>query len=713
MTHRHLVAVLFLAALPACAQPCEAPANVKAAIAAATLAPTGSMDDRVAAARKLRDQFPADYFAHKFYQELFVKQGLFSPQVQEEYRALLDTHPEDLTYLALYARTLKGTNTPAALNLLDKILDSQPDHAQAHLKLVEIYAAPAFRNDTKLAAHVTAYFELCPSSLSAFPYIARIDDAQFVRTAAAHLRELLDSRSDADTLPLYNMLWTLEFKATPLAEQETARARVRTDVEKLRALDPSKYPFLLGELGQAFKILGDAAGSKWVDEQLPRNGALRASGIAEAISEWHRAHPYKNGFEREAFQAILLKQSEAWVLQWPEDPQPRYERFLALRANQDAPLEDLIKAAEDWLRVYEAHPAFVSPYLQVAQLYASHNLRYSELPGLLEKALKPVATAPTGSVSDLYVSSSQSRRAQHYSSWSNTASAAGIYLKIAKYDEAQALLSSLGDSLLKEKPADSDPEQDKRQYRQFEYLYWNNMTKLARARGNKLEALTYDRNGMLSDPNLSTNPTFQQYRVSSLLDAWKEIHEGSETGFEDWMAKTAAASSYAAVSAPKAPLPTVAATQSAWTSMDKPLPDFQISDAEGKTWRLADLQGKVVLINLWATWCGPCRTELPYLQQLFNQVRERKDLLVITLNTDENPGLIMPFLDQNKFTFPVLPASGYVSKLVPELSIPRNWIVDARGVLKLEQIGFNPIGDQWIKEMVGVMEKARTNSALK
>src|ERR1039458_86853 len=101
------------------------------------------------------------------------------------------------------------------------------------------------------------------------------------------------------------------------------------------------------------------------------------------------------------------------------------------------------------------------------------------------------------------------------------------------------------------------------------------------------------------------------------------------------MTKTGSGNPNPAAPGPKAPTTSVAATQLGWTQMDKPLPDFQISDAEGKTWRWADLKGKVTLVNLWATWCGPCRNELPYLQKLFNKVRERKDLAVITLNTDE------------------------------------------------------------------------------
>jgi hypothetical protein len=130
MAHRSFLGVLFFAALPAGAQPCEAPSNVEAAIEAATLPTATPMGHRIAAAKKVREQFPANYFAHRFYPELFVKQGLFSQPVQEEYRALLDAHPDHLTYLAPYAHVEGYQHTPA-IKLLDRILERQPDDAQA------------------------------------------------------------------------------------------------------------------------------------------------------------------------------------------------------------------------------------------------------------------------------------------------------------------------------------------------------------------------------------------------------------------------------------------------------------------------------------------------------------------------------------------------------------------------------------------------------
>ncbi len=698
--------LLFLVALPVWAQPCEAPPNVKAAIDAAA-ARGKPLEERTAAAGKIRDQFPSDYYAHRFYQELFVANGVFSQAVRDEYKALLDAHPGDLMYQMLYARTLKGSTTREAISLLDKMLERQPDYALAHLKLVEIYSAPVFRDAGKLQAHAEAYWKGCPSSLSGYTYVTHIDDADFMGRTAARLRNLLAGRSDNEALGLYGTLWALEFRAVPLSGQDPTRERIRRDAAMLREVDTSKHPYMLSELGQAYQMLGDKDGAKWVSEHMPRRTAPLGNPAMEAINQWRRDHPFKAA-DREAWNDALLKQTEEWIRLWPDEPQPRYERFTTLERDQSAPLDDAVKAAEEWLRVYEAHPAFMSPYMQVAQFYSRQRIRYGELPGLVEKALKEAAptappTAPPAPVSDLYpprsqpfVSRPNNSRVHHMSS------AADIYIRIKKYDRARELLAQLEPALTE--ALNTAPEAEKQSLRFVEYMYWNNVSQLARIEGHKLEALVAQRNAFRANP--SSNPQADEYQKTSLREAWKELN-GGDAGFEAWMAEARPNVTPAAPPAPKTPPPAVANTEMPWTALAKPLPDFQMSDAGGKTWRLADLKGKVTLVNLWATWCGPCRTELPYLEKLFNKVRDRKDLTVLTLNTDDNLGLILPFLQENKYTFPVLPAAAYVDKLVPELSIPRNWIVDADGVLRQERIGFGPGGDKWVDEMIASMEKAR------
>jgi thiol-disulfide isomerase/thioredoxin len=119
-------------------------------------------------------------------------------------------------------------------------------------------------------------------------------------------------------------------------------------------------------------------------------------------------------------------------------------------------------------------------------------------------------------------------------------------------------------------------------------------------------------------------------------------------------------------------------------SLERVLPDFVVEDVSGKKVRLAELKGKTVLLNIWATWCVPCREELPQIEELNRTLKGRSDVAVVTLNADENPGLVKPFLDRAGYSFPVLLASEYVWKTLGVTAIPQNWIVDQAGVVRMD-----------------------------
>ena len=93
----------------------------------------------------------------------------------------------------------------------------------------------------------------------------------------------------------------------------------------------------------------------------------------------------------------------------------------------------------------------------------------------------------------------------------------------------------------------------------------------------------------------------------------------------------------------------------------KTLPLFELADLSGKTWRLKSLEGRAVLINVWATWCGPCQLELPKLEKLYRRTKDRTDVQILTLTIDEDVGLVAPFMKEKGYTFPVLPAYSFVT----------------------------------------------------
>jgi thiol-disulfide isomerase/thioredoxin len=98
-----------------------------------------------------------------------------------------------------------------------------------------------------------------------------------------------------------------------------------------------------------------------------------------------------------------------------------------------------------------------------------------------------------------------------------------------------------------------------------------------------------------------------------------------------------------------------------WETPKKSLPSFELADLSGKTWRLKELNGKSVLIDVWATWCGPCQAELPNLQKLYEQVKNRNDIQILTFDVDDDPGVVGPYLTDK----------GYTSGVAPQRSRPR------------------------------------------
>ncbi len=101
---------------------------------------------------------------------------------------------------------------------------------------------------------------------------------------------------------------------------------------------------------------------------------------------------------------------------------------------------------------------------------------------------------------------------------------------------------------------------------------------------------------------------------------------------------------------------------------------------------------------------------MPHLQKLYEKIRDRNDIQIVTFNVDDNVGLVGPFLRENKYTFPVVPATRLMDDLVPELGIPLNWIVDAGGVVRYESVGFGGDGDKWAEGIMATIEKVKAKS---
>ncbi len=112
----------------------------------------------------------------------------------------------------------------------------------------------------------------------------------------------------------------------------------------------------------------------------------------------------------------------------------------------------------------------------------------------------------------------------------------------------------------------------------------------------------------------------------------------------------------------------------------KPAPDFTLRDADGNSVKLSDYRGKVVLLNFWATWCGPCTVEIPWFIQ-FEQEYKSKGLEVVGVSMDEDGWkVVKPYIAQHKMNYRVLLGDDSVSQLYGGVeSLPTTFVIDRAG----------------------------------
>lgn len=113
--------------------------------------------------------------------------------------------------------------------------------------------------------------------------------------------------------------------------------------------------------------------------------------------------------------------------------------------------------------------------------------------------------------------------------------------------------------------------------------------------------------------------------------------------------------------------------------------DFTLTDLQGKPWHLGDLRGKVVLVNFWATWCPPCRKEMPDLQALYDKYKEQG--FVVLAISDEDTTKVAPFLAERKIRYPALLDPGRkVNEAFVVEGIPKSFVYNREGKLVAQSI---------------------------
>lgn len=599
-------------------------------------------------------------------------------------------NPNDAFLLTLGAEAVRGEDTPQAIRMLETAVAKDPLYGAPLLSLATIHARGKFEDAAESARLIARYFEVCPGSTNdaALSLAGRFGAKEIQTKIAAQLRARLATETQPEFQRSYASLWSMEFRVSPPTEQDKVRARVLQDLQGLEKSAGDTDADWLHMLWRGYRQAGAPVEKlAAVEDRMFRILPATYMTLSVRLEALKRTHPVPksdaSAAEWDRWSEAFAEATEAWLKESPRENFAWVLYFAALQELDSLPRESAVAAAEGLLDNSEdLHGPSAGTRMEVASFYLDRGIETARavelvdtVPAMLLKSNKHLLEADDLTPKDV------EERVEMMAS--------------DRLDLARLQLRAYQRAGLKEKAQALKPEIEGAEPKSADLrsAYWWNRALLARIEGRSADALTYYRQALdLRD----SAPAMLHGRLKDpLMDEarslWKDLNGGSEA-FALWS---------------KGSSKREAAVQGQWERPTKALPPFELTDMTGRTWNLKALEGRTVFINLWGTWCGPCKEELPHLQKFYERNKDRADLVILTLNADEQSGMVAPFLKQNGYTFPVLPAWTYINQVLPDWTIPQNWIVDAKGQWQWQQIGFDEQQPDWAKTMVEKIDSVK------
>lgn len=614
------------------------------------------------------------------------------PALVDRFRKQAGQHPDDPLALYVAGLALSGRSTDLSIQMLEQARSQAKDFAWPALALANIYAPGTKRADKKKSAEeIAVFFDACPASTD--------EDAQHRLRAGANelqarvarsVRARLAAETDPKRLKDYATLWGLEFRTYQPQEHAALRKQLAADLTRLESLNPKPDAAWLVFLKDGYKQAGAPSEIVAAREDGVIQGFPRSDAAYQIVRErWEKDHKEPENQADAAAWAQYHSQYEAalksWVARFTDAPELQHkERFYTVTEDPGLPAEEGLRAVDDYLayiRAYE-RPSINSLEL-AARILADHNWQPRRVFDLLRDSDPLIDQWHARMLTDNLAAETEEMWDQNEVMLRQAA--AGEVLLAARRAEQPAEAQRFKPFVERDLPA--------RTWEINQSRYWLNRGRLALLEGSKADALTYYQKALHARKKAPN--AFEGRVLDDLMDEaralWTQMG-GTETAWIVWSKPPAAKIQELA--------------ESGWKKPAKPMPAFELADLSGKTWRLKNLEGRAVLINVWATWCGPCQRELPHLEKLYEQIKDRADLQILTLTIDEDLGVVAPFMREKGYTFPVLPAYSFVAGLLDLVAIPQNWIVDTKG--EWRWTGAPAVSDaEWEAAMLKQLESAK------
>ena len=614
------------------------------------------------------------------------------PALQDRFKQQAAQHPGNPVALYVAGVALQGTDTDESIRLLNASSAKAPGFAWPSLQLAEIYASGKRIDKQKSAEYLQSFFSACPGSTEGQWYLNKAG-TELQTSVARALRTRLEKATDRETLMEYETLWGLEFRTRPPQQHAELREQIARDLKRLESLGVKPD----GEWMQFLRTGYKQSGASPAEITAFEDRTLRDFPASQAAYNilWDRfkkARPeptdQKDTVRWKAYDEAYREALKGWIRDCTEVPfLSRSAWFYEIYDDDSLSEKEGLAALDHYLKGTEYSPPAPSSYMNAAEFLIEHKWQPKRALDLLHKA-EPLREAQIKRESQDDNLSKEDAEDAAKSETYYRQQYAGLLIRAARQAGRPAEVQPLRASIEGPLPADVKQQSG----------YWLNRARLAALDNRKADALTYFQlalqtriapvnywRGKLDDP-----------LTDEARALWKEMG-GTELAWATWSKPPAAKAEEL--------------KEGRWEKPTKMIPAFEITDLSGKTWKLATLEGKSLLINLWATWCGPCNEELPHLEELYKKVKDRSDVQILSFNMDSDLGLVEPFMKEKGFTFPVLPAFSLVTNLFDNgWAIPQNWIVDPQGKWRWTQIGFGAEPD-WVDQMIQRMESVRKSEA--
>ena len=660
-----LIFLLLLLPLPVAAQeltvPCEAPAETLRLLEAVPPLrdTTIPYEQRVGALRVLAERNPDNFFIQRYYQDSFRHEFHLADEFD---RALAMYRKRASDPLSRYyeARLLMYSDPARSRATFDELIKANPTFVWPRLEFAEWSTLPGHRNDEEAAAQLKAFAAKCPAGLAP----GKVQDPQ-------NTRRTLERRNSWLDLEYWPQLWAAEERTG--IEAATLQRDVPSDLNRMETWPFHPEPELFSVYREAARILKDPKLIESLRAKVKREAPNSQLALWLVRDEWSQKNPAPtSGADYDAWEVYRGKEAKAeqdWLLSWPNDWSILMDLLFRVesraRSNESSvgTVEDLA-VVDRFVSVNQSSPDGGSMWppleLRIARIYVDAKVRLDQVPGLLKAAAQNSEKQQKYQRSVLLLPEEFRAKRTDWRevTWRQIEEIrADYFLATDRPADARALIEQTLAKISAEHAA--LPEE---QYTKSEWL--RRLGTVDAQEGRVEEALTHYQISLAAWDKESLGKPSAQMTLAPIKNYYL-AHGGTEEKWPEW---ATAKMERGEISNQRIP-PTFV----------KALPEFSAKDLSGRMWQLGDLTGKATFVNLWATWCGPCRGEHSSIQKLQEMLKDRKDVQLLTISVDDSPDAVTEYLKEKGYTFPVINAPELADKLFPWVGLPTNFLVNNKG----------------------------------